>query len=160
MAFHEVWAKPEVVSPRGSRRTKITENLRLFSFLQNEYASERELISALTASRDEMDTIQDKKILFRTSFQCQIVASPSTSPENSPSTLVWHPPSSSCNEVTCAICLEGYSSGQLVCASKKPSCNHIFHKDCMEGWMMNSPFCPLCRVDLMSSKTLQQGKKR
>lgn len=152
MAYHDVWAGPKV-----PRRTSVTENLRFLSFLQNEYAREREVISSITANHEVQDPIKDKKILFRTSFQCQIVSSSSSSETVSSSdTHVWYPPSES-KDATCPICLERYRPGELVCFPKKRKCCHIFHQDCMEGWMLMNPCCPLCRVDLM---TASRGKPR
>lgn len=151
MAYLDVW-----VGPKVHRRTSVTENLRFLSFLQNEYARERELISSIVANPAVQDTIKDKKILFRTSFQCQVVSSSSSSSEFVSDKHVWHPPSES-KDVGCPICLERYSPGELVCFPKKRKCIHTFHRDCMEGWMLMNPCCPLCRVDLM---TASRGKPR
>ena len=154
MALQGVWTDPVVVLPRH-RRT-VTANLRFLRFLQDEYAREREIVSSMTAIREESQSILDKKILFRTNFHCQIVAT-STAPSeielNTTATHhhhLWHPPTES-EDAICQICLEDYLPGEVVCCSKRHICNHVFHKDCMEKWMMVNPCCPLCRVDLMTN---------
>jgi hypothetical protein len=49
----------------------------------------------------------------------------------------------------CCICLDGYTAGEVICASKVKECEHVFHKDCLLEWIKNHDPCPLCRVDLM-----------
>jgi hypothetical protein len=48
----------------------------------------------------------------------------------------------------CAICLNGFQEGQLVCESKNGTCQHVFHKDCMIGWLTTKAHdeCPICRA--------------
>eukprot|EP00980_Cylindrotheca_fusiformis_P019974 scaffold7051_cov79-Cylindrotheca_fusiformis.AAC.1 len=53
----------------------------------------------------------------------------------------------------CPICLEPYRPGDTICVSKfSPHCNHIFHQECITAWISEHNLCPLCRVDLMTSK--------
>lgn len=54
------------------------------------------------------------------------------------------------SEVECSICLNNYSSGDVICVSKHDGCNHVFHQDCLAEWLKTKDHCPLCRVDLMN----------
>jgi hypothetical protein len=46
----------------------------------------------------------------------------------------------------CAICLNGFKEGQLVCESKHGSCKHSFHEMCLSEWLLKGHNdCPTCR---------------
>eukprot|EP00980_Cylindrotheca_fusiformis_P003424 scaffold763_cov98-Cylindrotheca_fusiformis.AAC.9 len=59
-------------------------------------------------------------------------------------------------EIECAICLEQYGSGDVICVSKSSTCDHIFHKECIAEWLAKRNHCPLCRADLMSDSLLDE----
>jgi hypothetical protein len=47
----------------------------------------------------------------------------------------------------CAICLNGFKMGQLVCESKNGSCEHAFHERCLTKWLLEGhDGCPICRA--------------
>jgi hypothetical protein len=47
----------------------------------------------------------------------------------------------------CAICLNGFKEGQLVCESKHGSCEHSFHEMCLSEWLLKgNDNCPTCRA--------------
>jgi hypothetical protein len=48
----------------------------------------------------------------------------------------------------CAICLDGFKEGQLVCESKNGSCEHSFHEMCLIKWLLLKGHndCPICRA--------------
>ncbi|XP_021894478.1 RING-H2 finger protein ATL57-like [Carica papaya] len=48
-----------------------------------------------------------------------------------------------CNEVDCAICLDGFSDGDE--CKVLHGCNHGFHKACIDKWLSQDKHCPLCR---------------
>eukprot|EP00980_Cylindrotheca_fusiformis_P019975 scaffold7051_cov79-Cylindrotheca_fusiformis.AAC.2 len=60
----------------------------------------------------------------------------------------------------CPICLEPYRPGDKICVSKSPHCNHIFHRECITAWISEHNLCPLCRVDLMTSKRHDKSKAK
>ncbi|PKA53482.1 RING-H2 finger protein ATL79 [Apostasia shenzhenica] len=43
----------------------------------------------------------------------------------------------------CAICLCGFSDGDLV--RVLPSCSHVFHLKCVDQWLSSNASCPSCR---------------
>jgi len=45
----------------------------------------------------------------------------------------------------CAICLDAYKDGDMVCTSNNPECGHRFHRECMEDWLQKHEECPCCR---------------
>jgi len=45
----------------------------------------------------------------------------------------------------CALCLEEYSSGEVV---MKLPCKHIFHEGCIGPWLVKSLTCPLCNAEV------------
>jgi hypothetical protein len=51
----------------------------------------------------------------------------------------------------CAICLNGFKEGQLVCESKNGSCEHSFHEMCLIQWLVLKGHndCPICRAKYM-----------
>lgn len=55
------------------------------------------------------------------------------------------------NKQECVICLQPYTTGQVVCSSKTTKCHHIFHEECAIGWLQESNECPLCRIDLLET---------
>eukprot|EP00245_Coleochaete_scutata_P011121 TRINITY_DN4063_c0_g3_i1.p1 TRINITY_DN4063_c0_g3~~TRINITY_DN4063_c0_g3_i1.p1 ORF type:complete len:317 (-),score=42.29 TRINITY_DN4063_c0_g3_i1:779-1702(-) len=46
-------------------------------------------------------------------------------------------------ESVCAICLNGYESGQAIRAL--PGCQHEFHQMCVDRWLYEVGRCPVCR---------------
>ena len=52
-------------------------------------------------------------------------------------------PSPVANE--CAICLDPFDEGQVICQSQNPACSHIFHSDCVAQWLQKHGRCPICR---------------
>jgi len=60
--------------------------------------------------------------------------------------LTSRPPKKEEYEESCAICLENYSSGNLI--SQLERCKHKFHYDCIATWSEIKPTCPLCRAEL------------
>lgn len=53
------------------------------------------------------------------------------------------------NTMLCSICLEPFSTGDLLSWSKVLRCQHIFHFNCLMPWLLKRNCCPLCRVDLV-----------
>ena len=45
----------------------------------------------------------------------------------------------------CAICLDSYNDGDLVCSSNNTGCGHVFHCVCMLDWLQKHEECPCCR---------------
>ena len=45
----------------------------------------------------------------------------------------------------CAICLDFFKDGDLVCSSNNTCCGHKFHRACMEDWLQKHEECPCCR---------------
>ena len=45
----------------------------------------------------------------------------------------------------CAICLDSYNDGDLVCSSNNAGCGHRFHRTCMLDWLQKHEECPCCR---------------
>ena len=45
-------------------------------------------------------------------------------------------------DVTCAICLECFSNGEL---GRKLPCGHLFHVDCIDPWLTERSVC--CPID-------------
>ena len=56
--------------------------------------------------------------------------------------LMGHPPE-------CAICLDHYEAGEIVCWAKVKGCSHIYHEDCIVRWLESHDECPLCRENLI-----------
>lgn len=52
--------------------------------------------------------------------------------------------------MTCPICLNEFSEGDIICWSHNPSCNHTFHMDCIEHWLLKHDRCPCCRNDYLT----------
>ncbi|KAF8754676.1 hypothetical protein RHS01_05970 [Rhizoctonia solani] len=46
-------------------------------------------------------------------------------------------------EARCPICLDDYSSEDVVTVVKR--CSHWFHRECVQQWLSNSRTCPVCR---------------
>ncbi|KAL3642454.1 hypothetical protein CASFOL_013269 [Castilleja foliolosa] len=55
--------------------------------------------------------------------------------------------------VECAVCLEGYKSGEK--CRVLPKCNHIFHCECIDSWLLKNGACPVCRA---TAKTTPFGQ--
>ena len=53
---------------------------------------------------------------------------------------------------TCAICLDGWESGQEV-HSFSP-CNHLFHAKCIADWLRHRDTCPICRASWKEPTTV------
>lgn len=54
----------------------------------------------------------------------------------------------------CAICLETFEEGDLVCESRSTTCCHFFHwQSCMEPWLENHSECPVCREKYLLTST-------
>lgn len=49
--------------------------------------------------------------------------------------LQFEPGIDSLNQGTCVICIEEYSSGELI--YRTPTCKHIFHEECTRGWFIS-----------------------
>ncbi|XP_062845093.1 E3 ubiquitin-protein ligase RNF128a [Trichomycterus rosablanca] len=56
------------------------------------------------------------------------------------------------NADSCAVCIESYKSGDVVCIL---TCNHFFHKLCVEPWLMEHQTCPMCKCDILKALGLQ-----
>ncbi|AET38369.1 uncharacterized protein Ecym_2658 [Eremothecium cymbalariae DBVPG len=54
---------------------------------------------------------------------------------------------------TCAICCCVYLEDSYPLVVKLPNCNHKFDLQCITLWLSKSSTCPMCRNDVMSSKT-------
>lgn len=52
--------------------------------------------------------------------------------------------------VDCAVCLEAFRVGEK--CRLLPICKHSFHADCVDAWLLQTPFCPMCRTSADSSK--------
>ena len=52
---------------------------------------------------------------------------------------------------TCAICLDPFHTGDLICVPNNDKCNHIFHKDCMSHWLVMHSKCPICRENYLET---------
>lgn len=61
----------------------------------------------------------------------------------------------STTENMCSICLCGYSTGDIVIASKH--CTHMFHKDCILSWLDKHDDCPVCREGMMTDTEVSQA---
>ena len=46
--------------------------------------------------------------------------------------------------VDCAVCLESFKVGDA--CRLLPNCSHSFHVHCIDSWILNTPFCPICRT--------------
>lgn len=46
----------------------------------------------------------------------------------------------------CAICFDELSSGELMALP----CGHVFHTTCVSNWLARHPFCPHCRINVIS----------
>lgn len=44
----------------------------------------------------------------------------------------------------CAICLENFKVGDV--CRLLPNCGHTFHAVCIDSWILQTPFCPICRT--------------
>ncbi|KAL3122020.1 hypothetical protein niasHT_006274 [Heterodera trifolii] len=44
----------------------------------------------------------------------------------------------------CAICLDAYKEGQMIC--QIPPCQHNFHSECIDFWVKQHNNCPICRA--------------
>jgi hypothetical protein len=50
----------------------------------------------------------------------------------------------------CAICLENFIDGDIICASAvNVECTHQFHHVCIKAWCMKQSNCPCCRRNLL-----------
>lgn len=45
---------------------------------------------------------------------------------------------------TCAVCIEEYADGDLL--HVLDACGHCFHAKCVDEWLLNAPFCPVCKA--------------
>ncbi|EXC31620.1 RING-H2 finger protein ATL47 [Morus notabilis] len=52
--------------------------------------------------------------------------------------------------VDCAVCLESFQVGEK--CRLLPICKHSFHAECVDAWLLQAPFCPMCRTSADSSK--------
>jgi hypothetical protein len=50
----------------------------------------------------------------------------------------------SCEE--CPICLADFTEGETL--RQLPNCVHSFHRSCIDLWLLQSPSCPLCKVEV------------
>nr|KYP52461.1 putative RING-H2 finger protein ATL5G [Cajanus cajan] len=46
--------------------------------------------------------------------------------------------------VDCAVCLENFKVGDV--CRLLPNCSHSFHVHCIDSWILQTPFCPICRT--------------
>lgn len=58
--------------------------------------------------------------------------------------------SKSPDSVECIVCLVKLSDGDAV---KYLPCRHVFHSACIDEWIMRSPKCPMCKLDLEESRS-------
>ncbi|GMH21476.1 hypothetical protein Nepgr_023318 [Nepenthes gracilis] len=54
----------------------------------------------------------------------------------------------------CAVCLESFNVGEK--CRLLPNCHHCFHAQCIDLWLMETPFCPICRTRAEQPK-IQSG---
>ena len=55
----------------------------------------------------------------------------------------------------CAICLDSYNDGDLICTSNNTACGHRFHRDCMVDWLQKHEDCPCCRRAYLHEDTVK-----
>ncbi|GAB4845647.1 hypothetical protein Ancab_039048 [Ancistrocladus abbreviatus] len=48
------------------------------------------------------------------------------------------------NPIDCTVCLESFKLGDK--CRLLPNCQHCFHVHCIDPWLMETPFCPICRT--------------
>lgn len=44
----------------------------------------------------------------------------------------------------CAVCLERFKTGEN--CRLLTNCNHSFHLKCIDSWLIQTPYCPICRT--------------
>lgn len=44
----------------------------------------------------------------------------------------------------CAVCLERFKTGEN--CRLLTNCNHSFHVKCIDSWLVQTPYCPICRT--------------
>ena len=52
----------------------------------------------------------------------------------------------------CAICLEKFTTDDLVCDI---ACKHTFHKKCIDIWAKHKNNCPLCKRGLINKRKIK-----
>ena len=59
-------------------------------------------------------------------------------------------------DITCNICLEGFSEGNIL---RVLECNHEFHENCIITWLKQRNTCPICRHELESNDPNYERRK-
>ncbi len=60
-------------------------------------------------------------------------------------------------EITCAICLDGFTIDQQVVLL--PCKSHSFHVPCIEMWLKKNSICPVCRFQVTKHNLVEQKKQ-
>ena len=55
----------------------------------------------------------------------------------------------------CPICLASYDTGEEIAWSKNEECHHAFHLECIMGWLMDHDSCPMCRLNYLDVKGVE-----
>ena len=59
-------------------------------------------------------------------------------------------------DITCNICLEGFTEGNVL---RVLECNHEFHENCIITWLKQRNTCPVCRHELESNDPNYERRK-
>ena len=59
-------------------------------------------------------------------------------------------------DITCNICLESFSVGNIV---RVLECKHEFHENCIITWLKTRNTCPVCRHELESNDPNYERRK-
>lgn len=47
----------------------------------------------------------------------------------------------------CAVCLERFKTGEN--CRLLTNCHHSFHLKCIDSWLIQTPYCPICRTSAL-----------
>lgn len=58
----------------------------------------------------------------------------------------------------CAICMEAFRPGDLVCRPVDGDCRHPLHVVCVSSWLVKTDACPICRRPyLMGQEAMEEN---